>query len=68
MNTYSEYYQILLNLINKNKNKNKGNKILKSHFFLNIFQKYYLQQLSYREYIMFIINITNIVHKKMFII
>lgn len=66
MNTYSEYYQILLNLINKN--KNKGNKILKSHFFLNIFQKYYLQQLSYREYIMFIINITNIVHKKMFII
>lgn len=66
MNTYSEYYQILLNLINKN--KNKGNKILKFHFFLNIFQKYYLQQLSYREYIMFIINITNIVHKKMFII
>lgn len=66
MNTYSEYYQILLNLINKN--KNKGNKILKSHFFLDIFQKYYLQQLSYREYIMFIINITNIVHKKMFII
>lgn len=35
MNTYSEYYQILLNLINKN--KNKGNKILKSHFFLDIF-------------------------------
>lgn len=66
MNTYSEYYQILLNLINKN--KNKGNKILKSHFFLDIFQKYYLQQLSYREYIMFTINITNIVHKKMFII
>lgn len=66
MNTYSEYYQILLNLINKN--KNKGNKILKSHFFLDIFQKYYLQQLSYREYIMFIINITNIVYKKMFII
>lgn len=66
MNTYSEYYQILLNLINKN--KNKGNKILKSHFFLDIFQKYYLQQLSYKEYIMFIINITNIVHKKMFII
>lgn len=66
MNTYSEYYQILLNLINKN--KSKENKILKSHFFLNIFQKYYLQQLSYREYIMFIINITNIVHKKMFII
>lgn len=66
MNTYSEYYQILLNLINKN--KSKGNKILKSYFFLNIFQKYYLQQLSYKEYIMFIINITNIVHKKMFII
>lgn len=66
MNTYSEYYQILLNLINKN--KNKGNKILKSHFFLDIFQKYYLQQLSYREYIMFTINIINIVHKKMFII
>lgn len=66
MNTYSEYYQILLNLINKN--KSKRNKILKSHFFLNIFQKYYLQQLSYREYIMFIINITNIVHKKMFMI
>lgn len=66
MNTYSEYYQILLNLINKN--KSKGNKILKSHFFLNIFQKYYLQQLSYREYIIFIINITNIVYKKMFII